>query len=261
MLPMFHLFTVHVLLALMIAVGVPATEVFDHSFTIHRNFSDTFVFGELTARLEACASPRQFSSLGNSLKQDCLHTLVSRSFNCFPVGDDLICVLNGVYVNASEISFECNDVLGCVDTSALVAAEPPSGCGTITMTGFIGDCYPSAYCQLLGESGLPVSFGDFCPSPSGDFCCGNNVSEASVLFQGAFLASPTSMDFLRDVSHVTDLNVTVHYEIEAPSLIKIVVEVPYATSYKLCPSTYMIDFGDPVEPFPRKEDGYYRRTV
>lgn len=260
MLPMFHLFTVHVLLALMIAVGVPATEVFDHSFTIHRNFSDTFVFGELTARLEACASPRQFSSLGNSLKQDCLHTLVSRSFNCFPVGDDLICVLNGVYVNASEISFECNDVLGCVDTSALVAAEPPSGCGTITMTGFIGDCYPSAYCQLLGESGLPVSFGDFCPSPSGDFCCGNNVSEASVLFQGAFLASPTSMDFLRDVSHVTDLNVTVHYEIEAPSLIKIVVEVPYATSDKLCPSTYMIDFGDPVEPFPRKEDGYYRRT-
>ncbi|MFB1020748.1 MAG: hypothetical protein QMC37_10995, partial [Flavobacteriales bacterium] len=61
-------------------------------------------------------------------------------------------------------------------------------------------------------------------------------------------------------ANVTDLSVKVHYEIEAPSLIKIVVEVPYDTSDKMCPSTYMIDFGDPVEPFPRQEDGYYRRT-
>jgi len=73
------------------------------------------------------------------------------------------------------------------------------------------------------------------------------------------------------MDHVADLSFNIHYEVDAPALLKIVVDVPYVKSdttvqytedgvakdYIMCPSTYMIDFEDPISTLPRNEGDPY----
>jgi len=214
-------------------------------FSVTANFAETntFALGEFASRLRVCEGA-DFSALPNALKADCVHTLISSSAVCaLSNSSQFECVINGVAVHTDDISFQCDGACPLEDpeiAAALAAAAPAAGCAAVTgVAGFAGACYPSAYCQVAGE-GAPAfagSFGEFCPSSTGEYCCGASAARA---------VQPP----------VTDLNFTMHYEVDVPAVLKVTVDVPYVDgdSYvgkaKMCPSTYMIDFEDPVASAP-----------
>jgi hypothetical protein len=272
------------LVALALTSSASAVEIFSVTATFAE--VNNFALGEFASRLEVCATTN-FAALSNPLKANCIHHLVSSSAVCSSVpkasgtGTDFVCVINGVPIAADDISFACaEDVCPLSDPTLsdhLEAAMPAATCAPTAVEGFNGACYPSGMCQVKMEPDtFTGSFGEFCPSSTGEYCCGANTSRNTTTFNGQ---DPTlgegTLDYLRTMDHVADLSFNIHYEVSAPALLKIVVDVPYVKSdttvtytedgleksYIMCPSTYMIDFEDPITTFPRKEEGYARRSA
>ena len=269
--------------ALALASSASAAEEFSVTATFSE--TNTFALGEFASRLQVC-SVGDFGTKSNELKADCVHHLVSSSAECAPQtkssgnGTEFVCVINSVPIAADDLSFSCPDDVCPMDdpdmADHMAAAEPAAGCEPTKVDGFVGDCYLSGMCQVREESAFTGSFGEFCPSSTGEYCCGNSTARNSTMFSGKdpSLAAGT-LDYLRRMDHVADLNFNIHYEVDAPALLKIVVDVPYVKShtfmnftedgvdkkYIMCPSTYMIDFEDPITSIPRNEDDYTRRDA
>lgn len=245
-------------------------------FTITATFSatETFALGELVALVEKCVAT-DFSAPATStdLKVQCIEGLISTSAVCSTIGSDFMCTINGVQINTADINFAC-DASGCPTTDATIdAALTGLTCGTpASKSGFVGNCYDSAYC--LYDSGDPFThFGEFCPTSTGEYCCGDTISRDTGYFPGGDTVTGTNLpdgttDFLRRVDHVVDMNFDIVYTVDAPAKLKIEVEVPYVTSastvtyvedglskdYPMCPSTYLIDFEAPIETYPQASE-------
>ena len=238
--------------------------------------TETFSAGEFAARLEACASP----GASSTVRAECAYWLASREFDCRDVGEaNATCVLGGVHVPVSAMSFSCVGSCPSEDASLATAGILPTttvgDCALETRAGFVGACYSNARCQWLAETNV-TSFGAFCPDEKGEYCCGSDVVRDDTAFPAGpgVLSSSSSVDYMKRLSHVTDLSFRVHYDVLPPSLVRVTVDAPYVTSdseistivngvqsnYAMCPSAYLIDFEDPVDPLPRSEDGYFRRA-
>lgn len=242
------------------------------------NYSDVFAFGEFSATLEACAGASPLSQKHKTLQLRCLKTLVSPDVTCFEVsGEDsgpLLCDLDGSPFTSENVFLDCEGACPLQNATLSQTLSQQQNCTRRKVNGYDPSCYSSAFCQFFSEgAGFGGSFGDYCPDgASGEFCCGSDVEKD--VFEGAMLSAPSSVDYLRDVSHITDLSFKLYYDTAPPGLLQITVEVPYVTSeskivfvksgnaveYSMCPTTYMIDFQDPVEALPRKESHYFRRT-
>lgn len=230
-------------------------------FTVTATFEDdAFGLAELSARLEACASP----NAGTVLRTECVRRLL---------------FIDDLTVNVSDVSFSCSPERGCpsVDetlTATLNAAIPSEGCDARPVSGFVGTCYPSAWCQRTSEAEV-TSFGQYCPSPDNIFCCASDAATAQTAFPGGFLTSGVTVDYLES-SQAVDLSFRVRFDVAPPSLVRVIVDTPYVTSgtttvsitsggetreTRMCPSTYLFDFQDPIESLPPARDGDYRRAT
>jgi hypothetical protein len=265
--------TLHYLFLIVFAFAVSASAE-RTNVTVTSRFEDeeNFSLAEFSATLEACVGG-PLSSKNKSLQIRCLKELVSPTTSCFEVsaGDvgALLCDVEGVPVSTENTFLHCGET--CPLQNLTLAAQD---CSTRLVPGFTKTCFPSALCQITSEEVFSGSFGDFCPSSTGKYCCSSDAEEDNDFFAGSLLVSPSSVDYLRDVSHITDLSFRIHYEVTPPALLKITVDVPYVTSdrkvvfvengvnreYSMCPTTYMIDFADPIEALPRAEAGYFKRT-
>lgn len=59
-----------------------------------------------------------------------------------------------------------------------------------------------------------------------------------------------------------DVSFRVFFDVAPPSLVRVIVEVPYvAESNETCPTAYLFDFQDPLETVPPADDEYPRRAV
>lgn len=143
-----------------------------------------------------------------------------------------------------------------------------------SVTGY-NNCEAKAICSFKKEEALGtvaslMSFGNYCPGQAdGVMCCGPST-EREVDANG-YTVSYNTIDVYNNgaglkphVSHVVDLNVDIEYTISDPARLKAVIKVPYVTehsnitvsaalggyTYKMCPSTYMIDLKDPMEGRP-----------
>ena len=255
-------------------------EVFEVTATFAE--TDNFALAEFASRVSVCQG-ENFQDLSNTLQADCVHHLISSSAVCSlhtkadGIGNDFVCVINRIPINAADIKFECVGVcpLANADMSEVFkAAEPAGTCAMVEVPGFTGSCYPSGYCQVA-EQGIAFkgSFGEFCPSTTGEYCCGADTARNTTVFGGQdpTLAGGT-LDYLNTMDHIADLSFNIHYEVDAPALLKITVDVPYVRStttvnykengvekaYFMCPSTYMIDFEDPISTLPEADSS--RRT-
>lgn len=266
------------LLLLFFALVVCACEAINVTVTTAFNFSDVFAFGEFSATLGACAGASPLSQKHKPLQLRCLKTLLSPDVTCFEVsGGDagpLLCDLDGSPFTSENVFFDCGGACPLQNVTLSQTLRQQQNCTRREVNEFKSPCYSSAFCQFFTEgAGFGGSFGDYCPDgASGDFCCGSDVEKD--VFQGAMLSAPSSVDYLRDVSHITDLSFKLFYDTAPPGLLRLTVEVPYVTSeskivfvksgetveYTMCPTTYMIDFQDPVEALPRQESHYFRRT-
>jgi len=247
-----------------------------HEFSIVQTFPDdtssSFVLGEFTAILEACASP----TATNRLKRECLRRLATHEFACHGSDHDAACVVDGTHVVLSSVSFACDGPCPSSDSAFdafFSTATAAQDCVLGSVNGYLGSaCHSSARCQWLSEP-VVSSFGEYCPSATGEYCCASNATRDESTFAGVLMTSST-VDYMQDMSHVTDLSFRVHYDVQPPSSVRVTVDTPYVTSdrritfvengvlktYAMCPSAYMFDFVDPIEPLPRAEDGYFRRA-
>lgn len=267
---------------LLVATASSALAAEDFVITASFGASETFALGEFAALVEKCAAV-DFADAATSteLKAQCVHGLISTSAVCSTVNTKFMCTVNGVQIDTSLITFTCDETNGCPSSTTdatLSTALGAISCGSATTNppGFTGTCYESAYClQTLTQSSGDTyeHFGEFCPSATGEYCCGDAVARDTGYFPGGETVTGTNLptgttDFLRRVDHVVDMNFDVKYTVEAPAQLKIEVEVPYVTStstvtyeedgatkvYNMCPSTYMIDFEAPVESYPQASE-------
>jgi hypothetical protein len=259
-----------VLLFFFVATGV----VGGYELLVVHDFAPdaAFALGEFSARLEACASP----SATAELKADCLVRLASPEFSCAGSGENATCVVGGVHVPLSAVSFACDGACPSHDASlaGLLPTTTAADCAPGPVNGFVGgDCYSNARCQWLSEASV-VSFGEYCPASDGTYCCSSAAVRDDTAVPSEIVTS-TSVDYLRDLSQFTDLSFRVHYDVKPPSSVRVTIDTPYVTSdrqvsflengvvktYQMCPSAYMFDFADPVEPLPPATDGYFRRST
>ena len=215
--------------------------------------------GELAARLQKCTG--NFTAFGNELKADCVHHLVSTGATCFVSGSSFQCNVGGVVLDTAHISFACDaGVCPFADGDLSMPSDADEDCPFAPHDGFLGSCYTSAFC--LAKK-LPaddfISFGDFCPSPEGDFCCAHNAAK-----DNSFSGGSAGDYSARQIDYIADMDFQITYTLSPPAKIKIRVDVPYITSvsrynytqdgvereYKICPSSYLVDFTDPVETEP-----------
>jgi len=231
-------------------------------FHVNSSFSEEHAFelGELAARLETCINPNALIQT----RMDCVRTLLSPNFTCSGIGADAVCSLEGINILVSAFSFACDADHGCPSANphlddALARAIPAESCTARVVPGFLNVCFPSARCQRLELGHATSSFGEFCPSLSGIYCCGRNSVETT--FGGAFLHSGSLVDLTGQVSNATDLSFRVLVDVAPPSLVRVTVETPYITSAgTMCPSAYLFDLQDPVTVLPPVQSGYYRRA-
>lgn len=247
-------------------------------FSIVGTFSDDdhFGVGELSARLEACASP----DASPVLRADCVRKLISPEFACDGVGSDTVCVLDGIHLNVSAVSFSCDDERGCPSSddtlnATLEAAVPSTGCARRPVSGFTDVCFPSAWCQWSEQPTDLTSFGRYCPSTLGVFCCGNDATAAETAFPGGFVTPGGTLDYLEQMSHAADLSFRLTFDVAPPSSVRVIVDTPYVTSdstltsivngvareTRMCPSAYLFGFQDPLERLPPERAGDYRRAT
>ena len=265
---------------LLVATASSALAAEDFVITASFGATETFALGEFAALVEKCQGSG-FADFSTELKAQCVHGLISTSAVCSTVDGKFMCTVNGVQIDTSLVTFTCDDVNGCPSSTtdaALLAALGGISCDAPTNNpdGFTGICYQSAYClQKAAEAGDTTyeQFGEFCPSATGEYCCGDAVVRDTGYFPGGESVGASNLpdgtvDFLRRVDHVVDMSFKVEYTVEAPAQLKIEVEVPYVTSgstvtytedgaekvYNMCPSTYMIDFEPPIESYPQSSE-------
>ena len=249
----------------------------DNNVTVTSAFfsNETFALGEFSATLEACGGAG-LALKDKVLQLRCVKTLISSDATCFEVSGGaegpLLCDVDGAPFTTENVVFDCAETCPFSNASLFPNNGTAGDCSFAEIAGYETPCFPSAYCQMLSQPTFGGSFGEFCPGSDGEFCCAENAEKSS--FEGAMLTSPSAVDFMKDASHITDLSFKIFYDVRPPGLLKITVEVPYVTSessityiqsgvakeYSMCPTTYMIDFQDPVEALPRAEENYYRRT-
>ena len=264
-----------------LGLAILALSTFAHAkevFTITATFADTDPYGlaEFSARLDLCTGPDVFKALGNELKAECVSKLVSQSATCsVTLSGAFVCVIDGVSVNTVDMEFSCGTG-GCPSSNAETKAvmDLAAGCDAagnrVDVTGFVsGTCFTSGYCMTQSPEPTSTSFGDFCPSATGEYCCSPNAARTP---DGIFPVSdrllPTGgLDLYRRIDHAANMDIKIFYEVEAPARLQLKVEVPYiqaesALTYTengtsittlMCPTSYMIDFEPPVETVP---DGF-----
>jgi hypothetical protein len=248
--------------------AVPTTDGAVTTFTVSISEGpETFKYAEVVARLTTCVNG--FSLGSDALKADCMRHLVSPDTTCSTVDSKFMCYVGSgtsrVLIDTANIEFAFVD-------PTVSPATPTGGqldnCVVATATaGFTSDsnCYHSAACQAkaASDAGTTVtSYGDFCPSATGEYCCSPTAARDTGYFPGTLLSA--GADYLRAMDHISDMSFTIKYEVEAPARLRIVVDVPFVTAsskleftednvtkeYTMCPSTYMIDFVPPVETEP-----------
>lgn len=239
-----------------------ALEVTVYTVTVTFEDDDPFAVGELAAYLEACASP----ATGDALRAECVRKLISPYFLCDGAGNETACVFDGVTLATPDVLFTCDETLGCPSTddalrATLDVAVPAGGCDARGVSGFVGACYPSAWCQWT-ESADVTSFGRYCPSSLGVFCCANRAVADPNALAGVFTTAAATSEVADEAAHLADLSFRVTFDVAPPSLVRVVVDTPYLTSETAaCPSAYAFGFQDPVERLPREEAGYPRRAA
>ncbi|MBE35265.1 MAG: hypothetical protein CMI16_06885 [Opitutaceae bacterium] len=269
---------------LLVATASSALAAEDFVITASFGSSETFALGEFAALVEKCKDADFADPVTSTeLKAQCVHGLISTSAVCSTVGGKFMCTVNGVQIDTADVTFTCDEVTGCPSVTtdtALSSALGGISCGdaVVDPPGFTGTCFESAYClQTNGTS--YEQFGEFCPSATGEYCCGDAVARDTGYFPGGESVGASNLpsgteDFLRRVDHVVDMNFDIKYTVEAPAQLKIEVEVPYVTSgstvtytedgdekvYDMCPSTYMIDFEAPIESRPQALAGETLRS-
>ena len=245
--------------------AVPTTTLGVTTFTVSISEGpETFKYAEVVARLTTCVNG--FSAGSDALKADCMRHLVSPDTSCSTVGSGIdskfMCYVGSgtsrVLIDTDNIAFAFDggdpadpsggQLDGCVEALATAGFTPES------------KCYRSAACQA--SAGTVTSYGDFCPSATGEYCCSPTAARDTGYFPGTLLSA--GADYLRAMDHISDMSFTIKYEVEAPARLRIVVDVPFVTAsskleftedgvtkeYTMCPSTYMIDFVPPVETEP-----------
>ncbi len=280
-----------------LAAAAPAAAQTPEIFSVAINFTDTetYLAGEAAARLAACASIAPEDD--QTLKVECVKYFIEPSAVC----DAATCTVAGVTVVLADLTFQCSggsygdegSATEVTGTQCLAADEgfqsyvltsyPTSTCAapdadTSTNGGYSTNssgCFESAFCAFTSD---PIqNFGDFCPPTDGStVCCGVGVEAALDVFSGgSFIEGQdgTGEELLAvtrsEVDHVVDLDIVVRYEVDSPSRLKIMVQVPFITdastleygsvNYTVCPSAYLIDFVDPVEHSPKVSTiGAYR---
>lgn len=249
------------------ATVVSAAQVFDVTAT----FAETDAFGlaEFTARVDACQG--NFAIKSNELKADCVSRLISTSASCSEQPDGaFFCIIDDVTIDTNDIAFDCG-IDGCPRTNStlkdLMDAEMACATSFAKQAKFSEQCFDSAYCLMstaLADSTDPVSFGDFCPSLTGEYCCGDGTTRSSGLFPTNSSYAEDERDYSRKVDHVANMDITITYDVKAPAQLQLKVEVPYVTAdssltftendvlqtRKMCPTTYLIDFLPPLETMP-----------
>lgn len=265
------------LAAAVLAAALAGTSAADFSVSVAFADGGEFAAAELAARVTACAA------IGNTVvesdkKIECVRFLIDTSATCVEAADaetSAYCIIGGVQVPLNTLEFECDggqfdDTV--VASGCLAIADHYAKFGTAntcaaaddtpeTNGGYDGDCYSSAYCAL--KSSVTV-FGSYCPAAgAAATCCGADIKVNPTVFAGgtSMVGADHSFAALRtEMDHVVDLDINVTYDITSPTRLKIMVNVPYITNtstvayagvnYTVCPSTYLIDFKDPIEYVP-----------
>ena len=228
---------------------------------------DVDTAGEMAARIDIC-SVADFNTLTYETQVDCLKYLIYAPKTCADAEPatgtgDLICDVNGALLNTSTLHIACSG--DCPFANTTLTLPDASDCAPRAVPGFSSDqaddkCYKSAYCRAK-ETNV-TSFGAFCPSATGEYCCSDTVNLDTGYSGANSLAGSVSATA---ANYIANLDFKIKYEVKAPAMLKIQVEVPYVQSttthnvtfngetkvYKMCPTTYLIDFVDPIstEPF------------
>lgn len=247
------------------ANAVPTTTAGVTTYTVSiSEDAATFKYAEVVARLTTCVA--DFGTGSDTLKADCMKYLVSQDTSCSTVEGKFMCYVGS---GTSRVLIDTANVVFAFEVApAAPTGTQLDGCVEApTTAGFTSDskCYRSAACQAkaASEAGTTVtSYGDFCPSATGEYCCSPTAARDTGFFPGTLLSA--GADYLRAMDHISDMSFTIKYEVEAPARLRIVVDVPFVTAsskleftedgvvkeYTMCPSTYMIDFVPPVETEP-----------
>ena len=264
------------LAAAVLAAALAGTSAAD--FTVSVTFADggEFAAAELAARVTACAAIG--TTVAESDKKiECVRFLIDTSATCVEADatTSAYCIIGGVQVPLNTLEFECDggSFDGTPETGCLAIDAHYDKFGTAVNTcsavdgtpatngGYDGDCYSSAYCAFKASVAV---FGSYCPAAgAAATCCGLNIKVNPTVFSGGTTmgGADHSVATLRtEMDHVVDLDIDVTYDITSPTRLKIMVNVPYITStstvayagvnYTVCPSTYLIDFKDPIEYVP-----------
>lgn len=238
-------------------------------FTITASFTnDDFALAEFAARLESCTGTG-FSALDNELKADCISKLISQSAKCSLTDGAFVCVIDGVSINTADIIFECGGgVCPSAITEVKTAMDLAASCAPkATVAGFVQECYTSAYCLIQGETTV-TSFGDFCPSLTGEYCCEAGITRDNGAFPVSGPQTPGG-DTYRRIDHAANMDFKIFYDVAAPAQLQLKVEVPFVEpesqltytengtliTTPMCPTSYLIDFEPPVETFPQQSEG------
>ncbi|MFB1019457.1 MAG: hypothetical protein QMC37_04375, partial [Flavobacteriales bacterium] len=249
-----------------------------NTFSVKVGFGadETFALGELASTIETCqGTSASFAALSSKLQIECVHKLITPAAVCEANSGVVFCAIGGVSINiATELTFECGnslvmDVLTpvCPFSDPLLTAVLPSdaACASQAVSGFVGsDCYTSSFCLVKTEGTAVTEFGDFCPSSSGEYCCmAAATRDTSAFDPGSGTGSGDG--YVREIDYVADMSFKIDYVVLPPAQLTIKVEVPYVTSSSsmdhtedgvthtvpACPTTYLIDFTEPIESDPR----------
>jgi hypothetical protein len=249
--------------------GVLATSTF--SVTVAFGAGETFALGELASTIETCqGSSVSFAALSSKLQIECVHKLISQSAVCEENAGVVFCNIGGVSINiAGELSFGCGTSLNpvCPFVDPLLTGVLPSdaACAPQAVSGFVGSsCYASGFCLVKTEGSAVTEFGDFCPdSSSGEYCCmAGATRDGSVFDPGS--GTGLGLGYVREIDYLADMSFKIDYVVLPPAQLTIKVEVPYVTSSSsmdhtedgvthtvpACPTTYLIDFTEPIESDP-----------
>ena len=249
-----------------------------NTFSVKVGFGadETFALGELASTIETCqGTSASFAALSSKLQIECVHKLITPAAVCEANSGVVFCAIGGVSINiATELTFECGnslvmDVLTpvCPFSDPLLTAVLPSdaACASQAVSGFVGsDCYTSSFCLVKTEGTAVTEFGDFCPSSSGEYCCmAAATRDTSAFDPGSGTGSGDG--YVREIDYLADMSFKIDYVVLPPAQLTIKVEVPYVTSSSsmdhtedgvthtvpACPTTYLIDFTEPIESDPR----------
>ena len=170
----------------------------------------SFKYAEVVARLTTCVA--DFGTGSHALKADCMHHLVSPDTSCSAVDTKFMCYVGSgssrVLIDTANIEFAFVDGVA----PAAPTGTQLDGCVEAPTTAGFTDtskCYRSAACQASAAS--PVfSYGDFCPSATGEYCCSPTAARDTGFFPGTLLSA--GANYLRAMDHISDMSFIIKYE-------------------------------------------------